>query len=258
MKKVFVLMMVKNEIDVIESNINYLSTQDIDEIFIADNLSTDGTYELLQRIKWNGACPPITLFRDEEVGYYQSAKMNKWSRDCFEKGADYVIPIDADEIWYSLDNSKTLGEAIKTNDGIDVFVANSIDFIPTILDDFNQTNFIKRMNYKKVNSDSFSAVAFNYHQGYELEMGNHNIINHPGKRGQQILGIRHYQYRSFPQFVRKVQNGKTAYDNTNFPSFMGSHWRTLGSLTDQELQNRWLELMSCDVNYCPFEAKNYA
>jgi glycosyltransferase involved in cell wall biosynthesis len=254
-KKVFALLMVKNEIDVIEANIRYLQSQDIDEIFIADNLSTDGTYETIQKIKWRES-HKITLIRDDEVGYYQSAKMNSWSRECFQMGADYVIPIDADEIWYSLDNDKTLGEAIKTIDA-DIFVAKSIDFVPTILDNFNEPNFIKRMVYRKTNSDSFSAVAFNYSEGYELEMGNHNIRNHPGKRVSNVIGIRHYQYRSFPQFIKKVKNGKLAYDNTNFPEFMGSHWRKLGSMDEEELKNYWLKYTQCEVVYDPICVKNY-
>lgn len=256
MKKVFALMMVKNEIDVIESNINYLITQDIDEIFIADNLSTDGTYEAIQRLRWHNTMP-IYLIRDEEIGYYQSNKMNRWSRQCFQMGADYVIPIDADEIWYSLDNTKTLGEAIKNTDA-DIFVANSVDFIPTIYDDYNESNFIKRITHRKLNSDSFSAVAFNYYNNYELEMGNHDIKNHQGKRLANVIGIRHYQYRSYPQFVKKVRNGKAAYDNTNFPDFMGSHWRKLGAMNDNELKTYWDEFICQQSVYDPILAKNYA
>jgi len=256
MKKVFALLMVKNEIDVIENNINYLVTQELDGIFIADNLSTDGTYEAIQRLKCHHPIP-ITTIIDEEIGYYQSEKMNNWSRLCFQMGADYIIPIDADEIWYSLDNTKTLGESIKTTDA-DIFVAQSVDFIPTIYDDYNQLNFIKRMSYRKLNSDSFSAVAFNYSDGYELEMGNHDIKNHPGKRVSNVIGIRHYQYRSYPQFVKKVRTGKAAYDNTNFPEFMGSHWRKLGSMTDNELKTYWADFMCCQTAYDPISVKNYA
>jgi hypothetical protein len=254
-KKVFALLMVKNEIDVIEANIRYLQTQDIDEIFIADNLSTDGTYEAIQKINWS-EFNKIILIQDDVVGYYQSEKMNNWSRKCFQMGADIVIPIDADEIWYSLDKNKTLGQALKSSDA-DIFTANSIDFIPTILDDFNEPNFIKRMCYRKVNSDSFSAVAFNYSDGYELEMGNHNIKNHPGKRASDVIGIRHYQYRSFSQFTKKVKNGKIAYDNTNFPDFMGSHWRKLGAMSEQELINYWMDYTQCDVSFEPISVKNY-
>jgi glycosyltransferase involved in cell wall biosynthesis len=254
MKKVFAILMVKDEIDVIESNIRYLQTQDIDEFYIADNLSTDGTYETLSAL--SEEFKNITLIKDNTIGYYQSDKMNLWSRECFNMGADFVIPIDADEIWHSLDKNKTLGETIKTVDA-DIFVAKSTDFIPTIFDNFNESNFIKRMCHMKQNSDSFSAVAFNYHEGFELEMGNHGVRNHPGKRSIDTIGLRHYQYRSFPQFVKKVKNGKLAYDNTNFPQYMGSHWRRLGAMTDEELQVYWNEYTNVPIIEDKFTAKNY-
>jgi hypothetical protein len=254
MKKVFAILMVKDEIDVIESNIRYLQTQDIDWFYIADNISTDGTYQNLCNL--SDQFKNITVIKDDTIGYYQSDKMNLWSRECFNMGADFVIPIDADEVWYSFDKNKTLGETIKTVD-VDIFVAKSTDFIPTIFDDFGESNFIKRMCHKKQYSDSFSAVAFNYYDGFELEMGNHGVRNHPGKRSNDTIGIRHYQYRSFPQFVKKVKNGKLAYDNTNFPEYMGSHWRRLGSMTEEELQLHWNEYTNSSTIEDKFIAKNY-
>ena len=47
MTKIFAVMMVKDELDIIEHNIDYLETQDIDHIFVANNLSSDGTGEKL-------------------------------------------------------------------------------------------------------------------------------------------------------------------------------------------------------------------
>jgi hypothetical protein len=254
MKKVFAILMVKDEIDVIESNIRYLQTQDIDWFYIADNLSTDGTYQTLCGL--SEEFKNITVIKDDIIGYYQSDKMNLWSRECFNMGADFVIPIDADEIWYSLDKNKTLGETIRTTDA-DIFVAKSTDFIPTIFDNFNESNFIKRMCHMKQYSDSFSAVAFNYHDGFDLEMGNHDVRNHPGKRSIDTIRIRHYQYRSFPQLVKKVKNGKLAYENTNFLGYMGSHWRRLGSMTVEELKVYWNDYTNVPIIEDKFTAKNY-
>lgn len=241
MKKVAALMMVKDEIDIIESAIHYLCTQELDLICVYNNNSTDGTREKL--VSLSDFYDELVVYDDPITGYYQSDKMNAWANELFlEEEMDVVIPIDADEIWYSKDPQKTLGEAIRASDA-DIFVAHSEDYIPTIFDDFNEPNFIKRMKHKKFHSNSFSAVAFNYSPGFHLEMGNHNVLNHPGKRDNDLIGIRHYQYRSFEQFVKKVKNGKKAYEATNLPDFMGSHWRKLGAMNDEELKLYW-------VNYC--------
>jgi glycosyltransferase involved in cell wall biosynthesis len=254
MKQIFVLMMVKNELDVIETNIRYLQTQNIDHFYIADNMSTDGTTQVLDQLQKE--FKNIMLVNDNQIGYYQSDKMNKWARECFEMAADYVLPIDADEVWYSLDPNKTLGEVIQTTNA-DIFVAHSIDFVPTHNDDAQNENFIKRIDHKKSVSDSFSAVAFNYAENFYLEMGNHDIKNHPGRRCYDALGIRHYQYRSYEQFVKKVKNGKIAYDNTNFPDYMGSHWRKLGALSDSELKSYWQSYINIPVKKDVFVVKNY-
>ena len=65
MTKIFAVMMVKDEIDIIGYNIEYLQTQNIDHIFVANNLSTDGTREKLLELseQYNN----ITVFDDNEL-----------------------------------------------------------------------------------------------------------------------------------------------------------------------------------------------
>jgi hypothetical protein len=249
MTKIFAVMMVKDEIDIIEHNIDYLETQDIDHIFVANNLSSDGTGEKL--IELSGKYGNITVYDDNEFAYYQPDKMNEWISRCYKLGADIIIPIDADEIWYSKVDEKTLGQVLKESDG-DIFVADSIDFIPT-KNDSKDKNPIKSICHRKQNSNSFVAVAFRKYPGAYLEIGNHNVINHKGKRVFDLIGIRHYQYRSFEQFYKKVLNGKRVYDNTTYPDYMGSHWRTLGSKSEEELKEWWVEYIKQPVEYFPFE-----
>lgn len=246
-------MMVKDEIDIIGYNIEYLQTQDIDHFYIANNLSTDGTKEILLELceKYGN----ITVIDDNEFAYYQSDKMNLWCNNCFKMGADIVIPIDADEVWYSKDKTKTLGKLLKETEG-DIFVANSIDYIPTAKD-LECDNPILSMTYRKKNSDSFPAVAFRKYPGFYLEMGNHDVLNHKGTRVENLIGIRHYQYRSFEQFSKKVKNGKKVYDDTTFPPSMGSHWRNLGSMTDSEMITWWENYTFQEVEYDPISVANY-
>lgn len=253
MKKVFVVMMVKDEIDIIGYNIEYLQTQNIDHFYIANNLSTDGTKELL--LELSEKYGNMTVIDDNEFAYYQSDKMNLWCNNCFKMGADIVVPIDADEIWYSKDKEKTLGNLLKETEG-DIFVATSTDYIPTS-HDVDIKNPILSMVYKKKNSDSFPAVAFKKYPGYYLEMGNHDVSNHRGQRVYNLLGIRHYQYRSFKQFSKKVLNGKKVYDDTTFSPSIGSHWRRLGSMSQEEMISWWKNYTSQEVEYDPISVFNY-
>lgn len=232
-------MMVKNEEDVIEHNIEWLQSQDIDHIFVANNMSTDNTKNILKSLseKYNN----ITIIYDNQFAYEQATKMNKWINMCYEMGADIIIPIDADEIWYSKIPEKTLGQVLKENcEGDCVFEATAIDFIPTE-NDLNTDNPFESMIYMKANSDSFQSVAFTKHLNSSITMGNHSVNNHPGNSNmiRNLIGIKHYQYRSFDQFVRKMRNGKNVMEQSSQPSFMCSHWRERGSMSKDQLLEWW-------------------
>lgn len=194
------LMVVKDEIDIIEHSINYLSTQELDLICVYDDNSTDGTKEKLSL---------LSEFHDELLvlngfveDYTEADKINKWVNDLFQEDIDVVIPIAADEIWFSKNINCTLGRTIRTSDA-DIFVASSNDFVPSILDDFGQPNFIKRMIHRKDNPNSFKSMAFNYSPECWFDIESRNILNHPGERAHDILGIRRYQHRTFNQFQKK-------------------------------------------------------
>ena len=247
MKKVFVVMMVKNEEDIIGYNIEWLQTQDIDHIFIANNMSTDNTENILKEL--SEKYKNITIYNDNQFAYEQSSKMNRWINQCYEMGADIIIPIDADEIWHSKIHEKTLGQVLKENGDSDcVFEAIAVDFIPTE-NDTKSNNPFESMIYVKENSDSFQSVAFTKHLGAIITMGNHSIDNHPGNSNiiKNLIGIKHYQYRNFEQFVKKMRNGKRVYDETTMPEYIGSHWRILGSMKREELLDWWNNYVSQPV-----------
>lgn len=237
MKKVFAVMMVKNEEDIIGYNIDWLQTQGITHFFIANNLSTDNTLNIL--IDKSEKYGNITIFQDNEFAYEQAIKMNWWIQKCYEMGAEIIVPIDADEIWYSKVVNKTLSETLTEHCfGDCIFEADAIDFIPTI-NDKNEPNPFESIVNVKVDSNSFKSVAFTKHLNAIITMGNHDVLNHPGRIIKNLIGIKHYQYRNFDQFVKKMRNGKTVMESTKMPDYMCSHWRIKGGMTDEELKNWW-------------------
>lgn len=245
MYKVFAILMVKNEEDIIEYNIEHLQNQNIDHIFVANNLSWDNTKNIL--LKLSEKYGNMTVIDDTQFAYEQASKMNRWIKQCYDMGADIIVPIDADEIWYSKIPGKSLGDALRENcDGNCIFDAKAIDFIPTE-NDLDSKNPLESMVYVKQNSDSFQSVAFTKHSNAILGQGNHDVFQHPGKRVKDVIGIKHYQYRNFEQFARKMKNGKRVYDETTMPEYVGSHWRTLGALDKDGLMEWWNNYISQPV-----------
>ncbi len=87
---------VKNEADIIEAFVRHTFAW-VDHHLIFDHDSTDGTREILGALQREGL--PVTLYTDDALGNLQQARSNHLTRlaaDCF--GADWVLPLDADEI----------------------------------------------------------------------------------------------------------------------------------------------------------------
>jgi hypothetical protein len=93
--KVVGLYMVRNEVDIIETNLRHHLATVLDEAIVLDNGSRDGTLELLLDLA--GELPlQLTV---EDGSQYQSARTTRMARYATQQGADWVLPIDADEFW---------------------------------------------------------------------------------------------------------------------------------------------------------------
>src|ERR1700709_2012931 len=87
---------VKNEADIIEAFVRHTHAW-VDHHLIFDHDSTDGTRQILGVLKSEGL--PISLFTDDALGNLQQFRSNYLTRIAVEDhGADWVLPLDADEI----------------------------------------------------------------------------------------------------------------------------------------------------------------
>jgi hypothetical protein len=87
---------VKNEADMIEAFVRHTLAW-VDHHLVFDHDSTDGTREILGALQREGL--PITLYTDDALGNLQQARSNHLARLAAERfGADWVLPLDADEI----------------------------------------------------------------------------------------------------------------------------------------------------------------
>lgn len=105
--------MVRNEADIIEQFVRH-SLSFLDELYLIDNGSVDGTYELLDALYKEGL--PITYSSDPRFSYAQSEMITALYRDiCRGSSPDYVFPLDADE-FLAVASRQDLEEALS---GID-------------------------------------------------------------------------------------------------------------------------------------------
>ena len=226
--------MFKNEGDVARRVVEHLLAEGVGMVIIADNGSTDDTRQQIEAIRG-----PVEIIDDPEPAFYQAAKMTSLARRAESYGADWVLPFDADEVWYS-DHGR-IADVLEDVDA-EVVQAPGWDHMVTPLDPSEAHPFLA-MRFRRPEPQSMPKVAFRPHQSMMLEQGNHGVL-HPGRRTIGPLYFRHFQWRSFEQFKRKVRQGKVAYDLTDLPEGMGCHWRAFGAMTDEQLEAEWVGLCS--------------
>jgi hypothetical protein len=89
--------MVRNEADIIRVTVAYHLALGCDEILLVDNGSEDGTRCILRHLAEMDPC--IRWSRDDGP-YLQAEIMSGLAREAHGRGADWVLPFDADEFWW--------------------------------------------------------------------------------------------------------------------------------------------------------------
>ena len=211
--------MMRDEVDVAAGVVEHLATEGVDGFIIADNRSVDGTGEMLRQLGLDLGIE-IYVIDDPEVGYYQSRKMSELAEQAYGKGAEWIIPFDADEIW--------VGVAALRYAQPDVVVADARlhDHFVTAADTTVGRTF-ERMVYRRESPASLYKVAPRWRPGTTIHQGNHGC-SLDGERLGGVLAVHHFPYRSAEHFITKARNGAEAYAATDLPRSTGQHWREYG------------------------------
>ncbi len=223
-------LLVRDEEDIIRENIEFHLAQGVDFIIATDNLSKDGTTDILHSFEQQGV---LKYLFEESDDYNQHAWVTRMARMAsIEYKADWIINNDADEFWWPIYGSlKTTFESIPNE--FNTLLAQRSDFIA--LDYLNEKPFFTEMVYRK--KESLNAlgkllppkVAHRGHPEIIVRQGNHAVqgfeSNHPLKG---LIDILHFPLRSREQFINKIVTGGSAYEkNIELSENVGKTWRNL-------------------------------
>jgi hypothetical protein len=105
---VWVIGTTRNEVDLVRVNVRYHLAQGVDRFLLLDNDSTDGTTDLLRDLTKEA---PLE-WEPAPGRFQQNLSLTRLAHQAFARGAEWVIPIDADEFWRPTEG--TLGQVLKS------------------------------------------------------------------------------------------------------------------------------------------------
>lgn len=240
--------MAKDEADIIGATIAHMLGQ-VDAVILADNISSDGTADIARQAAADiGGDQRLFVLPDPDPRYRQSEKMTGLALRAHQHyEAEWIVPFDADEIWYS-PFGRVADQLNSLAPKWDAAGAVMWDHVPTALDDPDDPNPVTRIRWHRSTPGSLPKVAVRWATNLVIEQGNHSARYGPRHlRPADLLQIRHFPYRSPDHMVRKVRNGAAAYNaDPTIPEEMGIHWRqygqhleTGGEATVHEIFHTW-------------------
>lgn len=226
--------MVRDELDVLGATIAHLFAQGVDHVLVSDNLSTDGTRELLAELASRNS--QLHLAVDDEPAYHQAEKMTRLAAAATRAGADWIVPFDADEFWFApggslADHLRTLA---RERPDVGIVRAAFHNMLPV-----GPWPGPMRMDASPVVP---GKVAIRSHPLATLSVGNHGA----SRVGAMADGLKvaHAAYRSLGQLTRKLRQGTDAVMRTDPRSGMARHWRAGAALSDADLREVWTRITS--------------
>lgn len=222
--------MVRDELDILPYTLRHLVGEGVDGFVIADNLSSDGTWEWLSSASLG---VQVLLVRDEEPGYYQSRKMTGLYRMAVSLGAHWVVPFDADELWFNPAGFR-LREIVARGWDADCLEAAVFNYHPTSQDAPEEPNPFRRIVHRDPQPTPLKKVLVRAAADVTIEQGNHkasashDLVVVPGP-----IAVAHFPWRGCERFERKIRNGLAAYAASDLPTDWAEHWRYFGRILDE-------------------------
>jgi hypothetical protein len=210
---------VRDEADIIEATVSRMLRQ-VDHVLVADNRSVDGTGEILRSLD------RVTVLTDPDLDFHvdhqQARRTTALASLAGQRGADWVVPFDADEVWVARDGPR-LGDVLdELPESIFLARAEMLNHVITDRDP-SGGDAPARMVYRRPEFHFVPKVACRTGSGLWIVKGNHGA----GYRGvaaplyvDGLLRVHHFPVRSAAQFARKVSYKAGGLRRSNLPHRM--------------------------------------
>lgn len=200
-----VLMMFKDEEDIIGKCIDHWAKLGVDHFYLCNNGSTDNSaFEVLDAQLRN--CAQFTITHTIKEDFPQREMINKLKEMAIKDGHQWLFPIDADEFLCLNAEYGSLRGWIAEKENL---------FFPP--------NFVCEYQYKNIMPNGVSwiepehkKVFGKFKPEWNISIGNHEIENHDVFFEIESIWLDHYQYRSYNQFKRKKSTFFKAFEKAGY------------------------------------------
>jgi hypothetical protein len=213
------LMLVRDEIDIIEQNIEFHLRFGIENFVVTDNGSVDGTRDILADFQ-RRLGKSMVIIDDAEPAYHQSVRVNRMIQVGKKQFRPrWIISSDADEFWYPA-SGRYDSEMDGRKNILNCYWHNFLPRPNTMWQQFTDIGDMPGYHGRM-------SKAFCLARGlFGMYVGNHESRSIPQimSRSENIR-VYHYPVRSYEQFERKVVQGHRAALKASHQESKAWHWR---------------------------------
>ncbi|KXV65394.1 glycosyltransferase family 2 protein [Acetobacter orleanensis] len=249
------LMLVKDEADIIGLNLRHHYRLGFRRFFILDNNSSDGTAREIELFRKDAPQADIFYAQDYQQAYYQAAKMQALQQfvEIYLRHdanpPDWIFFVDADEFITCChtgpkpeeDFSRMLADPEARLLMFHWAQAALVTSAPPYrLTEFGPTLAETECVVWPKMREEVTKVALRTGCGLTTGQGNHfveqaeKVLDHTRLMMDAGFCIVHFPQRSIEQIKRKLLNGMNALQTSALPSEMGKHWREQYAQYQQE------------------------
>jgi hypothetical protein len=205
---------VRDEADIIETTVTRM-LREVDHVLVADNRSVDGTSEILRSLD------RVTVLFDPDPAFadQQARRTTVLAGLAAQRGAGWVVPFDADEVWVAHDGRR-IGDLL--DDLPDhILLARGVmkNHVSTERDPPG-SDVPSRMVYRRPEFARFPKVACRTRPELSIVKGNHHA-SYGGefdvRRVDGLLSVHHFPIRSVEQFLVKARQRADELSNATIP-----------------------------------------
>lgn len=213
-------LLVKNDSDILVQSIEHQLNNNVDALIVTENNATSKTRSILDSY----APYILTRIQEPEEAYYQTKWVSRMARVAADYKPDWIIHCDADELWHNL---KCLAQV--SEDVVAVKTQIWRNYLPYSADEFRLERAVfyetpTERSWFGLGMQAKHKIIHRPNHDIEISQGNHQITGSSDLPIVDVV-IHHYPIRTFVQFEQKVMQGGKAYELTDFPEYVGRHWR---------------------------------